>query len=271
MSKRNDRKEYELAEHHHAMLVEQLDAAKTFMGGDISEVPGCPLQVRAGERVFLSVEGAFLVEPRRGAGHWEGRSQGISVHVPGTKSMRYRVGANRGHFMQGEEVPTPIDNGTFVITNQRAVFIGGKQTREWAWSKLLGFTHSTDAPWTAIAVSNRQKTSGVLYDKEHEDRIRFLLDLAVARFTGTTDTLIAQIEAELATLPETDTDTHTGTGTVAIGAMPSDAAPPTVASAACFSDPGGRHQLRYWDGSKWTEHVSDRGVQAVDPIAGTSP
>ena len=30
-------------------------------------------------------------------------------------------------------------------------------------------------------------------------------------------------------------------------------------------DPLGRHQLRYWDGSTWTSHVSDEGVAAVDP------
>lgn len=29
-------------------------------------------------------------------------------------------------------------------------------------------------------------------------------------------------------------------------------------------DPSGRHQLRYWDGSRWTSHVSTDGVVAVD-------
>ena len=33
-----------------------------------------------------------------------------------------------------------------------------------------------------------------------------------------------------------------------------------------YRDPGGRHELRYWDGLRWTEHVFDRGTQAVDPI-----
>jgi uncharacterized protein YxjI len=28
----------------------------------------------------------------------------------------------------------------------------------------------------------------------------------------------------------------------------------------------GRHQLRYWDGKNWTEHVSDNGVQGTDPL-----
>jgi uncharacterized RDD family membrane protein YckC len=37
-------------------------------------------------------------------------------------------------------------------------------------------------------------------------------------------------------------------------------------------DPLSRHQYRYWDGSQWTEHVSDDGVVATDPpIASPAP
>jgi uncharacterized protein YxjI len=32
-----------------------------------------------------------------------------------------------------------------------------------------------------------------------------------------------------------------------------------------YPDPLGRHELRYWDGSQWTEHVSSHGRQSVDP------
>ena len=31
-------------------------------------------------------------------------------------------------------------------------------------------------------------------------------------------------------------------------------------------DPTGRHELRYWDGSTWTDHVPDQGNQSVDPL-----
>lgn len=31
-------------------------------------------------------------------------------------------------------------------------------------------------------------------------------------------------------------------------------------------DPTGRHELRWWTGAAWSDHVSDQGVQAVDPI-----
>ncbi|MGZ7086013.1 MAG: DUF2510 domain-containing protein [Ilumatobacteraceae bacterium] len=37
-----------------------------------------------------------------------------------------------------------------------------------------------------------------------------------------------------------------------------------AAPAGWHVDPHARHELRYWDGSAWTAHVSDRGVQGVD-------
>ncbi|MEA2126173.1 MAG: hypothetical protein QOI80_2955 [Solirubrobacteraceae bacterium] len=34
-------------------------------------------------------------------------------------------------------------------------------------------------------------------------------------------------------------------------------------------DPRGRHEYRYWDGSQWTDHVSDQGEVSQDPVAET--
>jgi hypothetical protein len=36
-------------------------------------------------------------------------------------------------------------------------------------------------------------------------------------------------------------------------------------AAQWYSDPLRRHQYRYWNGSTWTEHVSDAGKQSLDP------
>lgn len=33
-------------------------------------------------------------------------------------------------------------------------------------------------------------------------------------------------------------------------------------------DPTGRHDYRYWDGTRWTDDVSDAGATSVDPIGG---
>lgn len=35
--------------------------------------------------------------------------------------------------------------------------------------------------------------------------------------------------------------------------------------AGWYADPSGRFELRYWDGSAWTEHVSRAGQQFTDP------
>lgn len=36
-------------------------------------------------------------------------------------------------------------------------------------------------------------------------------------------------------------------------------------------DPSSQHELRYWDGARWTEHVVDRGVQSVSPLPDVVP
>jgi uncharacterized protein YxjI len=36
--------------------------------------------------------------------------------------------------------------------------------------------------------------------------------------------------------------------------------------ASWHPDPTGRHELRYWDGTAWTDHVSDQGVTGTDPV-----
>lgn len=41
--------------------------------------------------------------------------------------------------------------------------------------------------------------------------------------------------------------------------------------AAWRADPFGRHELRYWDGSAWTAHVSDAGVQGSDEPVPNDP
>ncbi len=50
----------------------------------------------------------------------------------------------------------------------------------------------------------------------------------------------------------------------AVAATP-DPAPTPAVPAGWYADPAGRFELRYWDGSTWTEHVSRAGQQFTDP------
>ena len=44
-----------------------------------------------------------------------------------------------------------------------------------------------------------------------------------------------------------------------------------MADASWLADPSGAHELRYWDGTVWTDHVSDRGTTGLDPLAAAYP
>jgi hypothetical protein len=207
-------------------LAELCELAHEFRGQTAAEIDHTPLALKPGERVYAIVDGVKLIEPRSQGGHWEGGSHGISVRIPGTRSARYRIGATRGHYVHGEPQPTVIDTGTAVVTDRRVAFAGTQQAREWLWSKCLGVHHQPDAPWTAIAVSNRQKTSGLFYGDDAAPTVRFRIDLAFAVATGEADDLAAELDDERARHtalrpgsplppppPHADTGTGTGTGT----------------------------------------------------------
>ncbi|HEY7946725.1 MAG TPA: PH domain-containing protein [Acidimicrobiales bacterium] len=48
------------------------------------------------------------------------------------------------------------------------------------------------------------------------------------------------------------------------GAHPGNGAGP-LPPAGWFADPAGRHDVRFWDGARWTAHVRDQGVASTDP------
>ncbi|TFV74873.1 DUF2510 domain-containing protein [Blastococcus sp. CT_GayMR19] len=44
-----------------------------------------------------------------------------------------------------------------------------------------------------------------------------------------------------------------------------------MAEASWLADPLGVHELRYWTGTAWSEHVSDHGVTTIDPLDAQPP
>lgn len=172
-----------------------LHTAMTFRGTTANE-----LMLTAGETVFYKVTGCSLIADRKTAGHWEGRSSGVSIPVGsiGGRSVRYRVGASKGHYVQGVSKPTAIDTGTVYITNKRMVFQGSRQTRECQFAKLIGFRHDDQAGSTTFSVSNRQTPTTVHYGPSLSAAFDFRLDLALAHYKGTLAELVRQLQSDLA-------------------------------------------------------------------------
>lgn len=179
------------------VLDQYLELAKTWYGyenPDPSYTNG--LVLHSGEALYYAITGAPLIEPRRGAGHYEGGSSGFSFHV--MKGVTYRVGQQRGTYVQGPENETIIDQGTLAILSTRVVFVGQKQSREWDFAKLNGYVHMTDAPFTTLSVSNRQKVSGFGYAANDAENVHFRLDLALTAYNKNRQSLIAELEQQRA-------------------------------------------------------------------------
>jgi len=79
----------------------------------------------------------------------------------------------------------------------------------------------------------------------------------------------AQAEADaiaralVAAASEFREQTSLSTGAASLAMAPASVTPPP----SWAPDPTLRHELRYWDGARWTDHVSDSGVQGTDPFA----
>ena len=181
-------------ESHVAEYRSLVDLASTFSGDTTSQ-----LILEQGETVFFTVEDAELVEERRGPGSWHGRSQGVSIPIGsiGGRSVRYRVGASKGHFVQGEEQPTVIDRGTLYITSSRVVFQGGKQTRQCDLGKLVAVHHDPSGGILTMSVSNRQTPMVIRCGSSLSEALKFRLDLAIAHHNGTMPAFVDALRSDL--------------------------------------------------------------------------
>jgi hypothetical protein len=94
---------------------------------------------------------------------------------------------------------------------------------------------------------------------------RVEIDVAMKRGPGFGGRRARDIEAIFAALDAalpggTDLDPWSDVPAVALD----DEVP--AADARWQPDLTGRHELRYWDGRRWTEHVADLGVRSTDPV-----
>lgn len=86
---------------------------------------------------------------------YRGGSSGVSVPIG--FGMRYRTSSFRGKsVVVGTELVT-ADSGEFVVTNQRALFVGTKKTLEFRFDRLVGLEQFRDG--LRLNVSNRQAAS----------------------------------------------------------------------------------------------------------------
>jgi hypothetical protein len=188
-------KQLEAWQSEHDELTAVLQAAKSKTGS-----PSSDIMLKSGEAVFATVSNVSLVEDRRGAGHYAGASQGVSIPIGsvGGRSVRYRVGASRGHYVQGDLHPQAVDTGKLVISNQRVVFVGTKKTIECAFAKMVSVNIAEGDIY--LSVSNRQKVTRIHYGAQLDDWVHLRMALAMSIARGDADQFADQIQQQLAEL-----------------------------------------------------------------------
>jgi hypothetical protein len=230
LAKRRERHEQEAREKALSALSERretiagyLEVAHSFDG--VADADG--IVMKAGEKAFVTVEGAGLVEDRRGAAHWEGRSSGVSFPIGhiGRSPVRYRVGRSKGHLVQAPPVPTAIDSGQLSVTNRRIVFRGSKQTRECLFDKMLGYEFYNDG--LTLSVSNRQKPTTVIYGADNAQEIKMRILLALAHYRQDVGGYTEQLQQQL-----NDVDTEIAGMSPALALPPPPPPPPPVTAGA---------------------------------------
>jgi len=144
-----------------------------------------------GEFVIWAGVGQFH-EAGRTAGQYVGSSQGFSIPV--VAGIRYRVGAQRGTFIAGEEIQVYKDTGQVYLTTDRLVFNGLTNTAEWKFDKWIGAGASPDGGDFIFHVSNRKKSSGILFDKDVGEEFNRFLAFALIHVNDGLDRVMKEIK-----------------------------------------------------------------------------
>ncbi|MSV98043.1 MAG: hypothetical protein F2653_03840 [Actinobacteria bacterium] len=146
---------------------------------------------KQGEYVIWAGIGQFH-EAGRTAGQYVGSSQGFSIPV--VAGIRYRVGAQRGTFIPGEEIQVYKDTGQVYLTTDRLVFNGLTNTAEWKFDKWIGAGASPDGGDFIFHVSNRKKSSGILFEKDVGEEFNRFLAFALIHVSDGLERVMKEIK-----------------------------------------------------------------------------
>jgi len=125
-------------------------------------------------RTRFKFNGASLIETRA-------QTHVDYVSVP-LKIGEVKPSVGRARPVTREEM-TAIDHGVFTIGEDRATFVGKKYQRTWEYQKIVGY-HTDAASEVLIAVSDREKVSGIRYGQRLDFRVDAALNAAVERYRG---------------------------------------------------------------------------------------
>lgn len=128
------------------------------IAADLDKPVESEIALRTGEHQVYRYNQVHLTEFKSQGTEYSGETSGFGIGI--ADRLDYNFGWQEGQIQQLPEALTLIDTGVAFVTNQRILFRGSVQVREWAFENFLGATDLN--PWsTLISVSDRQLNSGL--------------------------------------------------------------------------------------------------------------
>jgi len=186
-------------------IFKKIEAAFMLAVKGEDSVPNNTVQ-KKGEIILWQGQGQ-MHETGRTPGRYVGTSQGFSI--PLVAGIRYRVGAQRGTFVAGDEVQAYKEVGQVLLTTERVLFNGQMNTKEWAFSKWNGASTTADESDYVFHVSNRQKTSGILLGPAQGREFNRFLAQAINCAEEGVDVVLKSVRTQLKELAEDESKTPT--------------------------------------------------------------
>jgi hypothetical protein len=97
-------------------------------------------------------------------------------------SQRTTVRAGQARSVSTPDEIRPIDQGTFVVTDRRFVFVGRTQNVTWDFGKLVSTNEGRGM--LVFHVSNRQRAQGIQFGRATEQVLRYAVEAGLARYDG---------------------------------------------------------------------------------------
>jgi hypothetical protein len=133
-----------------------------------------PIILRTNEKPHLCLGAGLIGDVTRT--RYRGGSRGVSVPIG--LGIRVRTGSYSGRAVSRTTAEV-VDRGTLVVTSERVVFVGGKNTIEMALKKLVSLNAGSNE--VQFHVSNRQKASTFRIDRKLTDVVAAVVARAAAR------------------------------------------------------------------------------------------
>ena len=143
-------------------LIESLENSAQILdnivAGKVSE-PEVGFTLAKGEKFIYSLPIVSLTEYQSTGSSYSGTSAGVSFPIAGR--IRGNVGGQSGEITKNPEQLMIVDQGRVIFTDQRILFAGAKLVRDWDLDKIVELSPGPNGYTVKIAVSNRERTSGL--------------------------------------------------------------------------------------------------------------